>query len=782
MEMKKKMEKKLTNIGLAAILVIVVFAAVTGIASAETHYNESGNYIEGINVSVNTSDNLHFNRSCINVPLTFQINTLNASATNFSVDNQSGLTTNATGGDLAANECFWVNATKAGTYWVNVSNNDNRSEYVNFTVEYSNITITTYNKNGKYIEGINVSVNTSKYFNRSYINVPLTFQINNTLNATAANFSVDNQSGLTTNATDSMKNDSWFWVNATEAGTYWVNVSNNDNRSEYANFTVEYSNITITIERIRIRPKTLNLASKGVFTAFITFPEDGYNVADINNSTVECEGAPAVRGRVSEEDTGTYIAKFNRSDLVGVPTGDEVTLNVTWKLDDGTPFEGNDTIRVINRGRWGPAKFVSDLWSYEVKKWAKKVHKKFFTSDDDAIAIPGNPGEATKRVFVSGKPANTSIVKNTFAVQHEFDDGFTVAVSAKGLAALEKIPGIQLEAVPLYHVLGKPVCGNDIIEGGEKCGEPGLPGCPPGYVCENCKCIVEETATPEPGRSCYPSEETPWGIVIVNGGSGGTGVTVAVLDTGVYKDHLDLKANIVDCKDTTKRAIENGCADRDGHGTHVAGTILADGGSDGQGIYGVAPNASLMAIKVCGPSGCWCDDIAAGIRYAAGNGANIISMSLGGDTQSHLIKDAIDYAVGEGVLVVAAAGNDGLADGSIDYPGANVKVIAVGAINSTEAVPYWSSRGLNDGDYIIEEMEVEFGAPGVAVESTWKDGCYAVKQGTSMSTPHVAGLAAKLWDTDAATTRTELQELAKLHDLHTEGDDSATGFGLPIAP
>ncbi len=396
-----------------------------------------------------------------------------------------------------------------------------------------------------------------------------------------------------------------------------------------------------------------------------------------------------------------------------------------------------------------------------------------------AIAIPGNSGEATSRVFVSGNPASTFIVKNTFAAQHEFEGGFTVEVSAKGLAALEKIPGIHLEAVPLYYVSGKPVCGNDIIEGGEKCGEPGLPECPEGYACENCKC-VEETAPPE--RSCYPSNQTPWGIEKVNGGSGGTGIKVAVLDTGVYRDHLDLKANIVDCKDTTKRGIKDGCADRDGHGTHVAGTILAHAGSDGKGIYGVAPEAKLMAIKVCGPRGCWCDDIATGIKYATDNGANIISMSLGGNTQSSLINDAVDYAVSNGVLVVAAAGNDGPTDGSIDYPGANVKVIAVGAINRGEFVPDWSSRGINNGDYVVEEREVEFGAPGVSVESTWKDGCYNTISGTSMATPHVSGLAAKLWYTDAETTRTKLQELAKLHDLYTEGDDIATGFGLPIAP
>ena len=785
--MEMKMEKKLTNIGLAAILGLAVFAGITGIASADTYYNESGKYIEGINVTVNTSSKFNVSDCC--TPLEFLINnTLNESATSFNVTTP-GLTTNATAGVMDNDSWFWVNASMPGTYWINVSNNENSSEYVYFTVEYSSITITTYNEAGNYIEGINVSVNTSEYFNTSYINVPLTFQINNTLNPTAANFSVANQSGLTTNATEKTlhANDS-FWVNATEAGTYCINVFNKDNQSEYVSFTVEYSNTTITIETIRIRPKTLNLGSKGVFTAFIMLPEDfpaGYNVTDINISTVECEGAPADSKKRIDGDK--FIAKFNRQNLTTVPEpdiGGNVTLNVTGKFYDGTPFEGNDTIRVINKtaGGWGHKFAIGHLFD-EVKKLAKKVHKKFSTSDDDAIAIPGNPGKATKRVFVSyeGSSESTSIVKKTFAVQHGFEDGFTVAVGAKGLAALENIPGIQLEAVPLYHVSGKPVCGNDIIEGGEKCGEPGLPDCPTGYVCENCKC-VEETAPPE--RACYPSNQIPWGIVKVNGSSGGAGVKVAVLDTGVYKDHLDLKANIVDCRDATKRGIKEGCADRDGHGTHVAGTILANAGSDGQGIYGVAPNASLMAIKVCGPGGCWADDIAAGIRYAADNGANIISMSLGGDTQSSLIKDAIDYATGKGVLIVAAAGNDGPADGSIDYPGANVKVIAVGAVDSAEDVPSWSSRGVNPGTqaYYVEEREVEFGAPGVSVESTWKDGCYNTISGTSMSTPHVAGLAAKLWDTDAATTRTELQKLAKLHNLHTEGDDSATGFGLPIAP
>jgi subtilisin len=320
-----------------------------------------------------------------------------------------------------------------------------------------------------------------------------------------------------------------------------------------------------------------------------------------------------------------------------------------------------------------------------------------------AIAIPENSAEATSRVFVSGNPASLLIARNTFAVHHDFEDGFTVEVSAKGLAALKKIPGIETKEVQLYHVLGKPVCpcDNDGIcepEDGEH------PSC-----CDDCKGGGEE----ESRRTCYPDSQSPWGVGMVNGGSGGTGVDVAILDTGVYREHLDLTSRITQCKDFTKGPkVKNSCRDDDGHGTHVAGIIAADGGSDGEGIIGVAPAANILAYKVCGNDGlCWADDIAAAIDYAGSpeGGAEIVSMSLGGDTESSLIRDAINR--NHQILYVAAAGNDGPEQGSIDYPGANMNVIAVGAIDSFGNVPDWSSRGINNGDYVIEEREVEFGAP-----------------------------------------------------------------------
>jgi len=364
--------------------------------------------------------------------------------------------------------------------------------------------------------------------------------------------------------------------------------------------------------------------------------------------------------------------------------------------------------------------------------------------------------------------------KKSFGARHEFREGFTADLTDWQLRVakvfgLEIVPVIKLNILPESPVAQLDEAGKPIDE------------------------VSRKPVAPSPVR-VLPSDRLPWGVRAVYNNnplltktSGGVDVNVAVLDTGVYRDHLDLKNRVVQCKDFTVARtpiVNDKCEDKNGHGTHVAGTIAADGGSDGKGIYGVAPEANIFAYKVCGTNGsCWSDDIAFALRTAADSNANIVNLSLGSDLESSLIKEAVDYAVGKGVLVVAAAGNDGPYLGSIDYPGANPSVIAVGAFDSTSDIAEWSSRGINSETepYVVEDRDIEFAAPGVNIESTWKDGSYVILSGTSMATPHVVGLAAKLWQKDAEDPDSATHEL--LHkfseNLLPPGDDDASGFGFP---
>lgn len=378
-------------------------------------------------------------------------------------------------------------------------------------------------------------------------------------------------------------------------------------------------------------------------------------------------------------------------------------------------------------------------------------------------------GEDTRYLVKS----HSGFWKKSLGVRYEFDEGFTTDLTDWQLK-FARVFGTEVVPIKKLYILpSEPIASTepDSSEEGEL-----------------------KAKAKAPASRILPSNRLPWGVKAVYNNdpllvktSGGAGVNVAALDTGILKSHLDLKNRVKQCKDFTglrQPVIDGKCDDKNGHGTHVAGIIAADGGSDNKGIYGVAPEANLFAYKVCGNNGaCWSDDIAMAIKTAANNGANVINMSLGGDTESSLIKDAINYAMTKNVLVVAAAGNDGPYAGSIDYPGANPNVAAVGAFDVSYNIAEWSSRGVNSTTtpYVVEEQDIEFAAPGVNVESTWKDGGYVILSGTSMASPHMAGLAAKLWQKDAldpdSATRSLLQQFSQ--DLIPAGDDDASGWGFP---
>lgn len=371
--------------------------------------------------------------------------------------------------------------------------------------------------------------------------------------------------------------------------------------------------------------------------------------------------------------------------------------------------------------------------------------------------------------------STAGVWKKYFGARRAFDNGFTADLSDFQLR-FAKIFGLEVELVKKFYVL------------------PASPaGWPAPTESPSTEVAVQSVRPAAKGQRVLPLDQVPWGIKMVYDdqflakSSGGSGVTVAVLDTGVLKTHSDLKNRIKDCKDFSSPKsplVEGKCDDKNGHGTHVAGIIAADGGSDGLGIFGIVPEAGLYAYQVCSASGsCWADDIATAIKVAAENGANIINLSLGSDSSSSLIHEAIVYAVSKNVLVVAAAGNDGPYAGSIDYPAADHEVVGVGALNINKVVADWSSRGINSqtAAYVVDDGDIELAAPGVSVESTWKDGGYAILSGTSMAAPHISGLAAKLWQKDAldpaGATRNVLHKFSA--DILPLGDDDDSGWGLP---
>ncbi len=271
---------------------------------------------------------------------------------------------------------------------------------------------------------------------------------------------------------------------------------------------------------------------------------------------------------------------------------------------------------------------------------------------------------------------------------------------------------------------------------------------------------------------------TNWALDVINAPEvwnqniTGNGIVVAVVDSGVDYTHPDLDGNIWrNAGEIAENGIDddrNGYIDDirgwdfvasdnnpmdldfDGHGTHIAGAIAAE--RNNFGITGVAPNAKIMPVRVLPFFGSGDpNNVAAGIRYAADNGANVINLSLGNEfAPSNVINDAIQYANNKGSVVVVAAGNSGV--DQPDYPARNANLwgIAVGSIDVSGRMDDSSNRsGSTPLDYLV--------APGVEIVSTIPDEDYELRSGTSMATPHVAGVAALVLNANPTLTPAQVE-------------------------
>lgn len=279
--------------------------------------------------------------------------------------------------------------------------------------------------------------------------------------------------------------------------------------------------------------------------------------------------------------------------------------------------------------------------------------------------------------------------------------------------------------------------------------------------------------------------------------TGSASTIVAVIDTGIDLTHPDLTANLwTNTSEIANNGIDddgngyiddvtgwnfadknNNVQDTSGHGTHVSG-IIAAVTNNSVGVAGTCWTCKIMPLKVINTQGFGYDsDIALAIRYATDKGANVINMSLGGAGYSQVLQDAVTYAWTHNVVVVSASGNDG-ASASDSYPGGLQDSLSVGATDINDAVGSFSNTG----------GKLDLTAPGVNIISTKlqtaANDClgsdiYACLTGTSMASPHVAGVAALLHTLHTGWTPAQIRYaiLKNIDDKGSAGFDNSFGFG-----
>ena len=241
---------------------------------------------------------------------------------------------------------------------------------------------------------------------------------------------------------------------------------------------------------------------------------------------------------------------------------------------------------------------------------------------------------------------------------------------------------------------------------------------------------IQAAAPPSGGGTVQPAQETPWGIARVNGGAAGTFATAWIIDTGIDFSHPDLRADQARSRNFVER--ETSPQDLNGHGTHVSGTIAAL--DNGIGVIGVAPGATVVAVRVLNKRGSGTNSgVIAGVDYVAQNGraGDVANMSLGGGISTALDTAVLNASAG-GVRFALAAGNE--TDDANNHSPGRVNGPNIYTISAFSVGDKWASFS-NYGN-----PPVDFAEPGVSVKSTWINGGYNTISGTSMATPHMAGL------------------------------------------
>jgi type VII secretion-associated serine protease mycosin len=383
---------------------------------------------------------------------------------------------------------------------------------------------------------------------------------------------------------------------------------------------------------------------------------------------------------------------------------------------------------------------------------------------------------------------NQSVISSAFTVHEFFEAGTSTAV----FSLTDTIAPIASTAYDLVDISGLPDGFTGTLTINSNCPITAtLEPCPSRtyyvylpLVARNWEYLPEPVIPNDTRYSTYqwnlPQIRAPYAWAVSTGSSD---VIVAVLDSGVDLTHPDLEGQLVAGYDFVN--TDTNPSDDRGHGTHVAGIVAAHTNNN-QGMASVAWGSKIMPVKVLDSRGRGTHSQGAdGIIWATGQGARIINLSLGGESSSATLQNAVNYAYDRGVLVVAAAGNKYEQGNPVMYPAAYPHVLAVAATGDQD----------EHADYSETGAYVDVAAPGGNPSSSWDSnpdhwilstywrgagrGEYLQVSGTSQAAPHVAGLAALVWSVNPSMSNDQVEQVIEetAVDLGAPGRDDVFGYG-----
>jgi thermitase len=377
------------------------------------------------------------------------------------------------------------------------------------------------------------------------------------------------------------------------------------------------------------------------------------------------------------------------------------------------------------------------------------------------VLAPGSKGEPATQPGVDDDPEGAPYVAGELLVAYEpgtSEEAEETVVRQSGARTLKDLPGeVRLVTFPTIR-----------REASEAARERALARAL-GYLAHKAGVVAADyNYLREPYfMPNDPRLANQWGLASTRFGGAwneakGGGAKVAIVDSGVYSEHPDI-GRIIAQRDFVEG---DAVADDDfGHGTHVTGIAgaLTD---NGKGVAGGCFGCGLIVGKVMGLGGFTTDSrIVEGINWSVNQGADVVNLSLGGPADSSVLRTAVNRAHGQGAVVVAAAGNDGVSEPR--YPAAYSKVIAVSAISTDDRLARFSSRG----------RWVDLAAPGTDIISTSESGGYDRQSGTSMAAPFVSGLAGLLASQGMSADSIRQGMQATAEDLGPAGQDPRYGHG-----